>query len=40
MRLAELTADQHVREQLLNQAREWMAMALQEAKMPEPKSLT
>jgi hypothetical protein len=28
-----------IREQLLNMAREWMAQAMHEPKMPEPKSL-
>ena len=36
LRLAELTKDEHIREQLLNMAREWMAQAMHEPKMPEP----
>jgi len=39
VRLAELTKDEHIREQLLNMAREWMAQAMHEPKMPEPKPL-
>jgi len=39
VRLAEFTKDEYIREQLLNMAREWMAQAMREPKMPEPKSL-
>ena len=38
VRLAEMTTDPKLREQLLNMAREWMATAMHEKKMPEPKS--
>ena len=37
-RLATATSDPEIREALLNMAREWMAMAMQEQKAPEPKS--
>ena len=39
VRLSELTKDEYIREQLLNMAREWMAQAMHEPKMPKPKSL-
>jgi hypothetical protein len=39
VRLAGLTDDPVIREQLLNMSREWMAVALGEKKMPEPKPL-
>ena len=38
-RLARLASDLIVREQLLQMAREWMAAAMHEPKMPEPKEL-
>jgi NADH:ubiquinone oxidoreductase subunit D len=38
VRLARLTQDQRIREQLLNMAREWMAVAMHEEKSPQPKS--
>jgi hypothetical protein len=40
VRLAGLTKDPQVQEQLLNMAREWMAVAMHEQKMPNPKSAT
>jgi hypothetical protein len=39
VRLAELAQDPLLREQLLNMAREWMAVAMHETKAPRPKSL-
>lgn len=39
VRLAGLTQDPELRDQLLNMAREWMATAMHEAKAPKPKSL-
>ena len=36
VRLSELTKDEYIREQLLNMAREWMAQAMHEPKMPKP----
>jgi len=38
VRLAGLTQDPELRDQLLDMAREWMATAMLEAKMPKPKS--
>ena len=38
VRLAGLTDNPELREQLLNMAREWMATAMHERKMPESKS--
>jgi hypothetical protein len=38
VRLAGLTDNPELREQLLNMAREWMATAMHERKTPEPKS--
>jgi len=37
VRLAGLVQDQQIRDKLLDMAREWMAVAMHEAKMPEPK---
>ena len=37
VRLAGLTQDPELRDQLLNMAREWMATAMHEAKTPKPK---
>jgi len=34
--LANLTADPRMRERLFQMAREWMAMAMHEKKVPEP----
>jgi hypothetical protein len=39
VRLAGLTQDPELRDQLLNMAREWMATAMHEAKAPKPKPL-
>ena len=39
VRLAGLTKDPELRDQLLNMAREWMATAMHEAKTPAPKPL-
>ena len=39
VRLAGLTQDPQLQEQLLNLAREWMATAMHEGKAPQPKSL-
>ena len=36
VRLAELTKDPQLRDQLLNMAREWMALAMHENEMPKP----
>ena len=38
VRLATLTADEQIREQLMQMAREWMAVAMQEEKVPAPKA--
>jgi hypothetical protein len=38
VRLAGLTHDPELRDQLLDMAREWMATAMHEAKAPKPKS--
>ena len=38
IRLAELIKDSELRDHLLNLAREWMATANHERKVPEPKS--
>ena len=37
-RLATLTTDEQIREQLLQMAREWMAVAMHEEKAPAPKA--
>jgi hypothetical protein len=37
VRLAGLTHDPQLRDQLLNMAREWMATAMHEGKTPKPK---
>jgi hypothetical protein len=39
VRLAGLTQDGELREQLLDMARQWMAQAMHESRMPEPKAL-
>jgi hypothetical protein len=39
VRLAGLTSDPELQDQLLNMAREWMATAMHEAKAPKSKSL-
>ena len=39
VRLAGLTEDQHMRDQLLNMARGWMAVVMHEDKVPEPKTV-
>ena len=39
VRLAGLANDQQLRDQLLDMAREWMAVAMHETKTPKPKSL-
>jgi hypothetical protein len=39
VRLAGLTQDPELQDQLLDMAREWMATAMHEAKTPKPKSL-
>jgi hypothetical protein len=39
VRLAGLTKDEVLRDQLLNMAREWMATAMHETKVPHAKSL-
>ena len=39
VRLAGLIEDQDIRERLLNMGRKWMAVAMGEEKMPEPKPL-
>jgi len=38
VRLANRSADPAIRERLFQMAREWMAVAMHEEKMPEPKS--
>ena len=38
VRLAELTKDPQLRDQLLNMAREWMALAMHENEMPKPET--
>jgi hypothetical protein len=38
VRIAQLTTDPHIREQLFQMAREWMAVAMREQHVPEPKS--
>ena len=37
VRLARLPTDPHVREQLLQMAREWMSVVMDEEKVPSPK---
>jgi len=37
-RLARLSSDPHIREQLLQMAREWMAAAMHEPKPPQPEA--
>ena len=37
VRLAGLVEDAQIREQLLNMAREWMAVAMRETEVPKPK---
>jgi hypothetical protein len=39
VRLAHQTVDPEIREQLLQMAREWMAVAMHEEKVPEPNPL-
>jgi hypothetical protein len=39
VRLANLSADETMRERLMQMAREWMAMVMHEAKVPRPKVL-
>jgi hypothetical protein len=39
VRLAGLAGDPEIREQLLQMAREWMAVAMHEAKLSKPKPL-
>jgi hypothetical protein len=38
VRLAQLTEDQQIRDELMNMARDWMAQAIDEDKRPEPKT--
>jgi hypothetical protein len=37
VRLANLTSDPNIRDQLMQMAREWMAVVMYEEKRPEPK---
>jgi hypothetical protein len=39
VRLAGLTHDEQLRDQLLNMAREWMSVAMHETRVPNPKPM-